>query len=375
MSLISSAYSSASSSVSGVASKIGSATSNIKLPSIDINKQLKNAKQSIKDKLKELKGIYSPEAGINLANDLPKDCFYPSNLKQADAKFPCIRFQTKGSLGEGKGDQPYNIYLPIPDGLEFTDAASFPGHDVGIMGGAANDLVKNVSSAVEGSEGLIDGIKNAAGALTMSAANVLGQLKGVSLGDAAAFASDQLYGTKALAARGKIVAPNTTSMFGGNDTRSFSFSWPMVARTPEEARSMINIQRIFRLFTYASSSTGSPNVLLEFPPAWKIDFVVNNAENTLKLPKIYGCYLTDVSTTFGEDRMMFTPDGSPLQMRLKVSFKEVRTLNRLDIIAMESSINSGTRGVDDNFKTLGTFSSDPNLTASTEGSYKGFFSK
>jgi len=354
--------SSLSSSLSGIKSKIGSATSSIKLPSIDIDKQLKNAKQSIKDKLKELKGIYSPDAGVNLANKLPKDCFYPGNLKQADGKYPCIRFQTKGSLGEGKGDQDYNIYLPIPDGLTFSDGATFGAKDLGLMGGAANDLVKNVSSAVSDADGIIDKIKGAFDGASTTAANILSQLKGVSAGDIASFASDQLYGTSVLASRSKIVAPNKTSMFEGNTVRNFSFQWKMIARTPEESASMYNIQRIFRLFTYASSASGSPNILLEFPPAWKIDFVVNNAMNTVKLPKIYGCYLTSTSASFGEERAMFMPDGSPLQLDLTLEFTEVRALNRQDIIEMESSFTGGTRGIDDNFKTLGTFSSDPNLT-------------
>jgi len=358
------------SSLSGIKSKIGSATSSIKLPSIDIDKQLKNAKQSIKDKLKELKGIYSPDAGINLANDLDKDCFYPGNLKQADGRYPCIRFQTKGSLGEGKGDQDYNIYLPIPDGLTFADGATFNAKNLGILGGAQNELVKNVSSALSDATGIIDGITKAFGGAQTAAANILSQIEGVSAGDRAAFVSDQLYGTNVLASRSKIVAPNSTSMFEGNSVRSFSFQWKMLARTPEESASMYNIQRIFRLFTYASSASGSPNILLEFPPAWKIDFVVNNALNTVKLPKIYGCYLTSTSASFGEDRAMFMPDGSPLQLDLTLEFTEVRALNRQDIIQMEAGDRSGTRGIDDNFQTLGTFSSDPNVVQSNSTPFK-----
>jgi hypothetical protein len=370
MASISSITSSVSSSVSGVTSKIGSITSNVKLPSIDVSKQLKNAKQSVKDKLKELKSIYSSEAANQLSNNLPKDCFYPFNLNQPDGKYPCIRFQTKGSIGDAQGDQIYNIYLPIPDSLSFSDGASFGPKDLGLMGAAQNELVKNISSAVSDSNGIIDGIRKAFGGAQTASANILSQLTGVSAGDAAAFASDQLYGTNVLASRSKIVAPNKTSMFEGNSIREFSFSWNMVARSPEEAKSMMNIQRIFRLFTYASSATGSPNILLEFPPAWKIDFIVNDPHQSVKLPKIYGCYLTSVGVTFGEDRMIFTPDGSPLQMSITVNFTEVRALNRLDIIQMETSINSGNRGLDDNFKTLGTFSSDPNIAQSNAIPFK-----
>lgn len=351
--------SSLSSAVSG---KVSSLTSNVKLPTIDVSKQLKNAKQSIKDKLKELKSIYSSESANQLSNNLPKDCFYPSYLNQPDGKYPCMRFQTKGSIGDAQGDQIYNIYLPIPDGLSFKDGASFGAKDLGLIGSAQNDLIKNVSSALSNSNGIIDGIKKAFDGASTSAANIASQLKGVSAGDAAAFAADQLYGTNALASRSKIVAPNKTSLFEGNSVRDFTFGWKMLARTPEEAKAMMNIQRIFRLFAYASSATGSPNILLEFPPAWKIDFIVNDPKQNVKLPKIYGCYLTDVNATFGEERLVFTPDGSPFQLDLSVSFTEVRALNRLDIIQMETSINSGTRGLDDNYKTLGTFSSDPNLT-------------
>lgn len=330
-----------------------------KIPKIDVPKQIENAKQSIKDKIKELKNIYSDEAGKQLSNYLPEDTFYPASLNDASGKFPCVRFQTRGSIGDGD-NQVYNIYLPIPDGLSFADGAAFEATDLGIKQGAINDIVNNVGNALENSSGTIDAIVGAYKGASSTLGNVKSQLSSLSKTDMASALVDEKFGTNSLGARSKLLAPNKTSFFKGNNIRGFSFEWKMVARSEQEAKAILNIQRIFRLFSYASSQTGSPNILLDFPPAWKIDFFSNN-ESNIKLPKIYGCYLTGVTTSFGEDRMVFSPDGSPLQMTLSLEFEEVRALNRKDIIEMEAG--ESTRGLDDSYKILGSFSSNPIPTA------------
>lgn len=330
-----------------------------KIPKIDVPKQIENAKQSIKDKIKELKNIYSDEAGKQLSNYLPEDTFYPASLNDASGKFPCVRFQTRGSIGDAGGNQVYNIYLPIPDGLSFSDGAVFEGADLGFKQGIVNDIASGVGSALNAGNGTIDSLVGAFNSGTASMGRIKSQISGILQNDltsGVAILTDAALGTNTLGARSKLLAPNRTSFFKGNNIRSFSFEWKMVARSEQEARAILNIQRIFRLFSYASSDAGSPNILLDFPPAWKIDFFSNN-ESNIKLPKIFGCYLKSVNTSFGEDRLVFSPDGSPLQMTLSLEFDEVRALNRMDIIEMEAG--EDTRGIDDNFKILGTFSSNP----------------
>ena len=262
---------------------------------------------------------------------------FPADLLQLSGKlaFPQIEFTVQQDAKEYNNRAFISIYLPMPNGVSFSDGGSYDAMDLGGM--AAGGGMDALSSLMQGNIG--DASNGLAGSMNQQISSLTGT-RGKAILASILPGVDR---DTAMFAQKKISPPNQNTTFKGNKMRSFSFKFTLIASSREDTRAVNEIQRIFRRYTYAASSDDAPNVVLDYPPLWKIRFLEGDRENPY-LPKIFACYLEDFQCTFNAEANMFRYDGSPFSVDCQLSFKETRVLTRNDIDALED--NESDRGID-----------------------------
>jgi len=254
---------------------------------------------------------------------------YPLELRNQTNR-PCIEFT---AYDTSSGDvQLKTIWFPCPAGIEINDQASYNTIDLGALGGALNTALE----AAKGTEG-IGGKASAVGK------SLINQVKSARAGEISALAGMALpgYGDKLQFKAKTILNPNTNTTFTGNNIRSFSFSFKMIARSEAEAKEIQRIHKTFRKYAYADSNGNQQNLTLRYPPVWRIRFLDGQKNENKYIPKIYSCYLQGVTSTFNSTSPTFHTDGSPLEVDVNISFQETRVLTRFDIETMGDDENRG----------------------------------
>ena len=258
---------------------------------------------------------------------------FPSDLQdlQGPIAYPQIAFTVQED--KAGGNRFTTIYLPMPAGVSFTDAGTYGTMDLGDI--AASGGVDALASLMAGEGGALDA---GAGAVKQIGKSLVG-------GKGKAILATKVAGIDketAMFAQKKIKAPNQNTTFTGNSMRAFSFMFNLIASSERDTAAIARIQRTFRRYTYAGSSDDAPNIVLDYPPLWKIQFFEGGRENEY-LPKIFACYLDSCACVFNAESNMFRRDGSPFSVSCTLSFKETRTLTRNDIDLLE--MNKSDRGI------------------------------
>ena len=258
---------------------------------------------------------------------------FPSDLLELEGPiaYPQIAFTVQED--KAGGNRFTTIYLPMPGGVSFTDAGTYGTMDLGDI--AASGGVDALAAVMAGERGALD---SAAGSVKQIGKSIAGG-KGKQILATAVAGIDK---ETAMFAQKKIKAPNQNTTFTGNNMRAFTFQFKLIAVSERDTLAIARIQRTFRRYTYAGSSDDAPNIVLDYPPLWKIQFLEGGRENAY-LPKIFACYLESSQCTFNEDANMFRRDGSPFSVDCTVSFKETRTLTRNDIDLLE--MDKSDRGI------------------------------
>lgn len=247
---------------------------------------------------------------------------FPSDLRDAKYDWPFMVFSIPS---ENK-----DIYLPIPQGLTFSDSMSYSSINLGIIGSIANETVNaianqdTISGAIGAGVGSLAGSVinkakkiNAAAAASIVARNVLKQ--------------QQIADTIDFGAR-QVLAPNTNTSFQNTNVRSFAFAFKLVSKNKSEAQTIKKMDSIFRHYMYPEGN----DVLLKYPPMWKIRFYNKGQEENQFIPKIYPCYLTGMTSTFNSSTNIYHEDGSPVETDMQLSFQEIKALHRGIIDNLES---------------------------------------
>ena len=135
------------------------------------------------------------------------------------------------------------------------------------------------------------------------------------------------------------VNPNIRTLFNGVNVREFTFQFKLIATSPQEARNIQDIIKLFRTELYPRAFNvpiGNLNVEAKlgfnFPNAFKIRFNFKGVENA-NLPKLKVCYLRNMSHTVNPTGGGFKVDGKPNEIDLTLSFVENQTLDQEDIKA------------------------------------------
>jgi hypothetical protein len=255
---------------------------------------------------------------------------FPSDLLELSGKlaFPQIEFTVQED--KAGGGRFTSIYLPMPSGISFLDGGDYGMMELGDIaaGGGMDALAKLM-------QGDIGGSAVSAGGVGEQKFNSLTGARGKAILASILPGVDQ---ETAMFAQKKIKPPNQNTTFKGNNLRNFNFKFTLIANSERDTAAIARIQTTFRRYAYAASSDDAPNVVLDYPPLWKIRFLEGDREN-IYLPKIFACYLETFQCTFNNDANMFRYDGSPFSVECQLSFKETRVLTRndIDLLAMGAS--------------------------------------
>jgi hypothetical protein len=263
---------------------------------------------------------------------------YPLNQRGFNST---ITFQVIGSIEEDNGriiDDPSGsvVTLFMPPAVQFQDGVSFDNTDLGKAGFATMTAVRNganVGAAASASiSNSISNIKDAilnnlsAEATKLAAVQVLGSSGGVRGGVRAGV--------------GVSVNPHTRAIFERINIREFTFEFTLIPDSEQEAREIKQIVKLFRTELYPETISGNLSfddaaigsfvipLGLKFPNKFRIAMEANGTEFA---HKIKDCYITNVNTTYNPTAAAFHADGSPVQINLSMSFKEIETLTRGDV--------------------------------------------
>ena len=244
---------------------------------------------------------------------------YPNDVWDASNR-PLIHFycpKTRVSLGQG---QPVNIFFPIPQGLDFTDGASYDDSALGFLGGSIAAAGAGARSG--GAQGAIDALKNKTAAV--------GSIDSL-LAAATREAMPEGIRSAVSVAMQTTINKNIVTEFTGVGTRAYTFKFKMIAINKSESDIIKNICHTFRLGMYPEGDA----IALKYPPTWEIRFIKKNGLQIEYIPKIFECYLTNVNTAYNSSGNLWHTDGSPLECDLTIAFKETRTLTAKDIAILD----------------------------------------
>lgn len=225
---------------------------------------------------------------------------------------------------------PSRIAFPIPQGLDFSDGASYDDTSLGIFNaGASQSLQAAVSKATSGGKagdiasGVIDSLKSnftvpAASAGYTAATNLLGL-------------SDTEKSAVGIAMK-MTANRNVTTEFSTVGTRNYGFKFKMIGSSAQESDMIKNICNTFRGGLYPEGDM----LALHYPPTWTIRFMLGTTDITY-IPKIWECYLTSLNVSYNSSSNLWHTDGSPLECDVTVAFKETRALTHKDILDLEKN--------------------------------------
>jgi len=125
------------------------------------------------------------------------------------------------------------------------------------------------------------------------------------------------------ARRGAIQNPKKTMFFKGIGFREFQFTFDFVAKSKEESKTIRDIIVAFKKYSYPKYA----GLELAYPPIWDIVENVKGVENQ----KFKPCFVTAVNTDMAPDQVLANfDDGSPVHIKLEISFKESEILTQKD---------------------------------------------
>lgn len=257
-----------------------------------------------------------------------------NQIKKVDNTITSMDFFPK------RGTPSVKMFFPVSQA--FVDGVQYQSLGIGATGAAAEQAIAAGSSGLSAvTQTIVDDAKAAASAVLNKDFDI-GPM-GTELARFAATRATNRFRSSAVPAVSNItkmtVNPNIRTLFNGVNVREFTFQFKLIATSPQEARNIQDIIKLFRTELYPRAfdvPIGNLNVEAKlgfnFPNAFKIRFNFKGVENA-NLPKLKVCYLRNMSHTVNPTGGGFKVDGKPNEIDLTLSFVENQTLDQDDIKA------------------------------------------
>lgn len=132
---------------------------------------------------------------------------------------------------------------------------------------------------------------------------------------------------------GQAVNPQVQVLFRQTDLRTFQFDFTMTPYSPEEAATIKEIVKSFRMAAAPEIQTNSPfgtGIFFNVPHQFGITFMYDGKENT-NVNRIARCVATNVSVDYAPMGWMTFDQGVPVQTKLSLQFKEIELIDRTRI--------------------------------------------
>jgi hypothetical protein len=163
--------------------------------------------------------------------------------------------------------------------------------------------------------------------------------KGAGLGYAAYSMATQSDATTALslqnipggeflqAGSGIAVNPKKEQVFKGVDFRTFNINYEFYPRSLEEAKNVLNIIKLFKFHMHPEYKDGT-TFLFIYPSEFDIFYYKGKGLNAA-IHKHTSCVLTDLTVNYTPNGQFTTfPDGTPTQINIQMTFKELGILTK-----------------------------------------------
>ena len=258
------------------------------------------------------------------------------NIKQGGG-FGNISDLSSGSRAAQISDQytdkpaEKTIILPIPGNIQDNNGAQwgenklndFAAASLGIVGSVVEsdnlkDIPGNVTkkmNELQSGGGGSDVANYAKMVAATTAVNALGA--NVTIGGLLARSS------------GQVINQNLEMVFGGVTIRSFNFGWDLVPRSREEAYVVKSIIKNLKIHSAAKLDNDGMG-FLNAPDIFRIGYYKGGKPHPF-LNRFKTCALTNMSVNYtGSGTYATYDDGTPVHMKLDISFKELNPIYRED---------------------------------------------
>lgn len=142
----------------------------------------------------------------------------------------------------------------------------------------------------------------------------------------------------------RYIYPNFGYMFEGVGFRKFNFNYTLIPMNAKESQDIIDIINGFKYYSLPGEENKLSGIktVLKYPSIWNIELLRRSEIGTsdtskTKSSKIYGLIsfkdlvLTDIKITYGksgEGEIYFYQDGMPNEIKISLSFTEMKFLTR-----------------------------------------------
>lgn len=224
-------------------------------------------------------------------------------------------------------DDATEISLYLPAGLSFNDGVSYDNVNIGMLGVAAEAIVKSGGGGIL--EKGIEVVQDFADNLSQGSGSSAGKIAQARI---ASPLGEEIGGAVSGALRVKE-NPQTRVLFGSVPIRTFEFSFQFLPTSLLEAETIIKIIKTFRteLYPEGIAKIGNTYNGYNYPDVFRIKFLYDGKEIE-DAPKLLDCYLQGVQTNYNPSQMAFFKDGKFSEITMALSFTETRTLFRQDIV-------------------------------------------
>ena len=133
-----------------------------------------------------------------------------------------------------------------------------------------------------------------------------------------------------LKGRGYAINPQVQLLFKATALRTFQMTFLF---TPYSAREATNVKKIIDMFKFhaapevGNAAAGIGGQFFILPSTFDIEFLYKNARNDF-VNRIDECVLEDIEVDYATNGWITFPDGSPVQTRLTLSFKEMAIIDK-----------------------------------------------
>jgi hypothetical protein len=235
-------------------------------------------------------------------------------------------------------DKFADIYLPVPEQLNYADQPKWSEQDIGAVNKMAPSVVKNLFEG--NSSGAAESLQ------TLAAGGKIGKIKDIleKMGLGLNFnALTQGIG-------GKVMNPYTEQIFEGIGMRSFDMSWKLVPRSQFEQTKISDMIKRIRSLTLpnysgslgtaaAGQDTSEIDTLsdrwLEVPNIFRLTWKTTGGAEITSIPKIKPCVCTNVQVSYTPDNVwathMINDQPHPVAYNLTMSFKETEIITGQDV--------------------------------------------
>jgi hypothetical protein len=201
------------------------------------------------------------------------------------------------------------IMLHIQEKPIVTYGVNYQDRDMGILGGF---LTSDASMG--------DTLTSLVGEAGTAAALQLAKIPSLLPGGTGATLSDIIQ----LGAKVKT-NPFREVFFEGIDYRKFNFRYKFMPKSSNEANQVFNIINLFKEHMHPELS--SNGFFYVYPSEFNIEYHFNSKPNTY-LNKISTCALTDMSIEYGGEQYATFKDGTPAEINLTLSFRELELMTK-----------------------------------------------